>query len=125
LNPSIYNSSGSNTSAQPPVFSLRHRDRPSRVQPREEEDPRTRPKTIPRLTAEEVKTLQELLAEERRRYDQSYENELRSQVEHDLTYPEFGSLVPKPLVVRAKNTPNHISIQSQQGNLRNGGDSLE
>jgi hypothetical protein len=77
------------------------------------------------LTAEEVKTLQDLLAEERLRYDQSYENELRGHVRNDLTYPEFGSLVPRPLTLRAKANPKHISIESKPGLLRNARDSLE
>jgi hypothetical protein len=125
LTPSVYNSSVSVASTHSPAISLHHRDRASGAQPRNEEDSSTQPKTVPKLTAEEVKTLQKLLAEERRRYDQSYENGLRGHVRNDLTYPEFSSLVPRPLTLRAKANPKHISIDSKPGLLRNARDSLE
>ena len=125
LTPSVYNSSVSVASTQKPAISLRHRDRASGAQPRNEEDFSTQPKPVPKLTAEEVKTLQELLAEERRRYDQSYENDLRGHVRNDLAYPEFGSLVPRPLTLRVKANPKHISIDPKPGLLRNARDSLE
>jgi hypothetical protein len=125
LTPAVYNSSVGVTSTQKPAISPRHWDRASGAQPRNEEDFSTQLKTVPKLTAEEVKTLQDLLAEERRRYDQSYENDLRGHVRNDLAYPEFGSLVPRPLTLRAKANPEHISINSRPGLLRNARESLE
>jgi hypothetical protein len=56
LTPSVYNSSVSVASTQKPAISLRHRDRASGAQPRNEEDFSTQLKTVPKLTAEEVKT---------------------------------------------------------------------